>query len=423
MNIFPSQSKIQHAFVHPGKLPAAFCLVVLLFVGLSHSAQAQYQLHGTVIDKDTQQPLPFASIGVKNTGNGTASNENGEFVLNLKSLPQTLIVSELAHVRDTVRITSVDKPIQIALGTATIALPEVKVGSYAFQLVDRAYRQMQKNYDKKFYGKAFYRQVTRINDEPTELQEVVWNVKSNNARIEGTDIAQGRYAAKPSLMNFSNFSLYTKSYGLYDAQADSTKSLALLSPNLVKNYYLELVGILEQGEGGIAEIKFETRPELTKYHAEGTIWLDVDTYKVVRFKIATPNFTANASNPAYKFKNTKLEFDMAFQNSEEPASPLDYIKTNLTFDILQPGKPVAKMNVSSFTFFYETSETPADVSYAKVSTRDRDLEAIKSTKYDPEFWANNSVVKRTPLEDEVIESFEQKGAFGTMVPPKAKSSK
>ncbi|TGE22452.1 hypothetical protein E5K00_19645 [Hymenobacter aquaticus] len=396
--------------------PAALLLVLgLLF---AQFAQAQ-QLRGVVLDKDSNQPLPFASVSVPGTTLGTTTNTEGEFSLKVNKLPITLLISELGHVRDTLRVTSNAELLRVSLASATITLPEVKVGSYAFRLVDRAFRQLQRSYSRKFYGKAFYRQTTRIGGEPTELQEVVWNVKSTTARIEGTAIAQGRYAAKQSLTSFSNFSLYTKSYGLYDANADTLKSLALLSPNAVKNYLLDLKGVVagpDSTKGGIAEIDFETRPELTRYKAQGTIWIDVDSYKVVRYRMTTPNFTASTSNVNQKFRNTKLDIEMSFQNTEEPIAPLEYMKVNLSAELTTPGKPATPLTVSSFTFFYDTSTTPTSIPYARVSVQDRDLEAIKSIKYDPEFWANNPVVKRTPVEDEVIQSFEKRGAFGTMVP-------
>ncbi|WP_179197763.1 carboxypeptidase-like regulatory domain-containing protein [Hymenobacter crusticola] len=405
-------------FLQAGKRLVASFLFLVLLLGLGHTARAQYQVRGVTLDKETNQPLPFVSIAVKGTTLGTASNENGEFSLSLPSLPRTLIVSEISHVRDTVRVTSADKPLQIALASASITLPEVKVASYAFQLADRAYEQMRKNYEQSFYGKAFYRQVTRIDNEPTEIQEMVWNVKSNNARIQGTSIAQGRYAAKQALMSFKDFSFYTKAYGLYDPGVDSTTSLSLLGPNTVKNYYLEIVGILERGEGGIAEISFETRPEVKNYYAKGTIWVDVDTYKVERFRITTPNYSGKSNNPAFKFKDKELQIDMSFQNTADAASPLDHIKTTLNFVIERPGKVRTKMNVSAFTFFYDTSRNPTNIEYDRASLDTKDLDEIRSVKYDPEFWANNAVVKRTPVEDEVIKSFEEKGAFGTMLPPK-----
>jgi CarboxypepD_reg-like domain len=167
---------------------------LLLTVLLTPAAHAQVQLRGSVVDKDTRETLPFSSVVVRGTTLGTTTNTDGQFTLNVPKLPVTLLVSELGHLKDTIRVTSAGSPLQVALATAAVALPEVKVGSYPFQLVDRAYRQIKASYGRKFYGKAFYRQITRIDKQPTELQEVVWNVKSSNARIEGTAMAQGRYA-------------------------------------------------------------------------------------------------------------------------------------------------------------------------------------------------------------------------------------
>ncbi|UYZ63439.1 carboxypeptidase-like regulatory domain-containing protein [Hymenobacter weizhouensis] len=390
--------------------------VLVLLLGLAHLGRAQVQLRGTVRDKETREVLPFATVAVPGSGNGTTTNLEGEFTLTVASLPVTLLVSELGHVRDTIRVTSASEPLALALAPATVVLPEVKVGSYPFQLVDRAFRHLQRNYRRQYFGKAFYRQITRISNEPTELQEVVWNVKSNPARMEGTTLAQGRYAGRPAITNFSNFSLYTRSFGLYDPRQDSTKSLALLSPNVEKNYLLELVGIVGQDStGGVAEIKFETRPELTKYRAEGTVWIDINTYQVVRYRMSTPNFTATTNNPSQQYRNPRLNIEMDFQDGEAAVAPLELMKVDLTAELTQPGKPATPISVSSFTFFYDQGTTPTGLPYARVSVDDRDLDAIRAKPYDPEFWANNPVVKRTPAEDEVIAAFEKKGAFGTMV--------
>ncbi|GAA4371759.1 hypothetical protein GCM10023186_00550 [Hymenobacter koreensis] len=387
-------------------------------MALGHASQAQYLLKGTTIDKDTKEVIPFTSIGVKGSSNGTTSNANGEFTLRVSTLPVTLMVSELSHQRDSVVVTSAEPALQIALASASIVLPEVEIKSYAATLVTRAYSHMKANYSRNFYGKAYYRQITRLDNDPTELQEMIWNVKSSNARIEGTSLAQARYAAKDAIINFRDFSFYTRAYGLYDANVDSTKSLALLSPNAAENYILELVGVIQQGDRDVAEISFETSPKLKTYRAKGTVWIDVDSYKVARFHITTPNFTGSANNPTYKFKNTQLEFDIVFQNSPGPVSPLDHISTNLSFDIERPGVKPKRMAVSAYTFFFDTGETPAAAAvYRKPALQEKDLDEIRKTKYDPEFWANNPVVKRTPLEDEVAESFEKKGAFGTMVKP------
>ncbi|MET4107244.1 carboxypeptidase-like regulatory domain-containing protein [Hymenobacter sp. UYP22] len=393
-----------------------FGLLLILF-SLAHVAQAQVQLRGVVRDKDTKEALPFASVAVPGTTNGTTTNLEGEFTLVVKQLPTTLLFSELNHVKDTLRITSAAEPLNILLAEATVVLPEVKVASFPFQLVDRAFRNLQRNYRRNYYGKAFYRQITRIDNQPTELQEVVWNVKSNPARIVGTTLAQGRYAAVQAPINLSNFSVYTRKFGLFDPSQDSTTSLALMSPNVEKTYLLELKGIVgEDSTGGVAEINFETRPEV-KYRSQGTIWIDIETYQVVRYRMTQPSFTGSTNNPRQKFEDAKLDIEMTFRstNGKGEVAPLELMKMNLNTNLTEPGKAPLAINVSSFTYFFEQSSKVQSLPYARANLNDRDLDAIRAKPYDPEFWADNPVVKRTPAEEEVVSAFEKKGAFGSMV--------
>ncbi|RSK36246.1 carboxypeptidase-like regulatory domain-containing protein [Hymenobacter metallilatus] len=390
--------------------------LLFLLLGLTFRGQAQVQLRGVVRDKDTKEALPFASVAVPGTTNGTTTNLEGEFTLVVKQLPVTLLFSELNHVKDTLRITSAAETLNISLAEATVVLPEVKVASFPFQLVDRAFRNLQRNYRRSYYGKAFYRQITRIDKQPTELQEVVWNVKSNPARIVGTTLAQGRYAAVQAPINLSNFSVYPRKFGLFDPGQDSTTSLALLSPNVEKNYLLELKGIVgEDSTGGVAEITFETRPEV-KYRAQGTIWIDIETDQVVRYRMVQPSFTGSTNNPRQQFTNAKLSIEMTFhQGGKAAVAPLELIKMDLTTDLTEPGKQPLAISVSSFTYFFDQSTKAQSLPYARANLTDRDLDAIRAKPYDPEFWANNPVVKRTPAEDEVVSAFEKKGAFGSMV--------
>ena len=398
---------------------ARFLVWLLPLLALAQLGQAQVQVRGVVRDRETQEVLPFASIAIIGTTNGTTSNLEGEFTLVVKQLPAMLLVSELGHVRDTVRVTSAAVPLNIGLASAAVALPEVKVASFPFQLVDRAFRNLQRNYRRTYYGRAFYRQITRIDNEPIELQEVVWNVKSNPARIEGTTLAQGRYAAVPAAISLSNFSVYSRRYGLFDANQDSATSLALMSPNVEKNYLLELKGILgEDSTGGVAEISFETRPEVA-YRAQGTVWIDIETNQIVRYRVVQPSFTGSTNNPRQEFTNAKLTIEMAFkEGGAAGVGPLELIKMDLSTDLTEPGKEPLAIKVSSFTYFYDQSTKVQRLPYARASLTDRDLQAIKAKPYDPEFWANNPVVKRTPAEDEVVAAFEKKGAFGSMVKKK-----
>ena len=100
------------------------------------------------------------------------------------------------------------------------------------------------------------------------------------------------------------------------------------------------------------------------------------------------------------------------------AAVLAYIKVDYQATLARPIQRNVAIQASSFTYFYDSRRTPdARVTYAPVKKGEGDLAAIRQTTYDPAFWQNNPVVKRTPLEEQVMKSFEQKGAFGTMLTP------
>jgi len=77
----------------------------LLTVSLSGYGQ-KYQIEGNIRDSDTREPIPAASIILKNTASGTSSNENGKFTLTVFNFPAVLFIQCMGYVRDTLIISS-----------------------------------------------------------------------------------------------------------------------------------------------------------------------------------------------------------------------------------------------------------------------------------------------------------------------------
>ena len=177
---------------------------------LSHLAAAQGLVTGKVLDKQTRQPVPYASVVVAGTTQGTTTNAEGEFGLRVARLPAKVLAFSLGYGRDSVTVTAAGPTPPLALQAAPVALPAVEPPGYAAELLARAYRVLQHTRGQAQYGQAFYRQVTRNGGEPTEVQEAIWDVKTSSAGLDGSRLAQGRYASRPTLMNFTNFSLYAK---------------------------------------------------------------------------------------------------------------------------------------------------------------------------------------------------------------------
>ncbi|WP_046244017.1 carboxypeptidase-like regulatory domain-containing protein [Hymenobacter terrenus] len=82
-------------------------LIALFFAAAVTSGWSQqFQVKGVIIDKDTKEPLPFSSIGLKNEQVGALSNEHGQFVVPApsKNPDDSLVIIALGYARRAVYV-------------------------------------------------------------------------------------------------------------------------------------------------------------------------------------------------------------------------------------------------------------------------------------------------------------------------------
>ena len=85
--------------------------IVLLFSfcsAISFSQSSNFYISGTVINKETNQPLPGASVFAQNTTIGTVTNAEGKFSLQLPAGGYDLAVTFTGFTTDSKRVTSSD---------------------------------------------------------------------------------------------------------------------------------------------------------------------------------------------------------------------------------------------------------------------------------------------------------------------------
>ena len=86
---------------------ARLLLIVLFIAGTATLGHSQpVQIKGVIVDKDTKEPLPFTSIGLKNEQIGALSNEHGQFIVPAptKNATDSLIVVALGYARRAVLV-------------------------------------------------------------------------------------------------------------------------------------------------------------------------------------------------------------------------------------------------------------------------------------------------------------------------------
>jgi hypothetical protein len=386
----------------------SYTLLLLLLSYLTSSAQIA--LKGQIVDAETGDKIPFASISTREN-RSTLSNEMGDFSIPVNELPADLIISHLSYGKSVLKLEENGDHI-IRLKATPILLPEVRVGNYARELVSFAAQKLMQNFSLKFYGKAIYRQSTQINQQTSEWQEIIYATKSSNSRLEGTAVLKGRYAAQDAVYKFEDFSYYTKAYGLINLDTNRHAVISLTGSDL---YHYSVANLRKEGEREIAEIHFAHKLPAQANSKYGTVFIDTETYDILKITFITHSDLGSKmknKHPLWVMKmvNPKYEFELSFKDVSGGRS-IEYLKVQYRVDY-HLKKEILPIYVSSLTYLYETSTQATTMNYEKANAGGNDREVIKKFAYDPEYWKRNTVIERTPEQNRAIQNLEGKGAFG-----------
>ena len=104
--------------------------LLFLFLVFSHIVYGNQQIKGIVIDHDSKNPVPFATIYLNESTKGTISDENGRFSLSGITFPAELVVSHLSYKIKALKITRPSSDLVININKKKVDLEEVAVSDY-----------------------------------------------------------------------------------------------------------------------------------------------------------------------------------------------------------------------------------------------------------------------------------------------------
>jgi iron complex outermembrane receptor protein len=111
------------------KLLSSFLLIIAMTAG---SAFAQFEVSGTVIDEETEEPLTGVNIVIQGTSTGTATDIDGNYSLEVPSLDGTLVVTYIGYIRQEIPIDERTE-IDIVLAPDRAELDDIVVVGYGTQ--------------------------------------------------------------------------------------------------------------------------------------------------------------------------------------------------------------------------------------------------------------------------------------------------
>lgn len=400
-------------------------LFVSLFLSFSLTYGQQIELSGKIIDSKSKQGIPFANIALKEIYKGTASNSLGDFSFKVDSLPIILVITHLSYEPLEIEVKD-NKPVVFRLTPGKLLLDELVIkakgnNNYAYDLVNKAYYRISSQYKKNQYGKAFYRQISKNGEQYSELYEMFYDTRFNQNGVDDWAIQEGRYALKlssaDSFIYNKNFTLMVR---LLTVIQPKTEDLIMpISEHVREQYDLSLSEVLFVNNRRVAQIKFTKKTHVKFPAMEGEVYIDLENYNVLKIigKIVDDNLkfiTLKGENGSWE--NYEVNCEIAFKPLDDKILSLDYMRLGQNFDYYFDGVFTNQVETRSFLTYYEYYTPPKRKKLGGRLTRfnRRDSEILDNIGYNQDFWDENIIVKRTPVETEVISSFEADRSFGSI---------
>jgi hypothetical protein len=393
-------------------------LILLSLFGLESKSQS---IIGSINDSLTNEPITYAHIHNPETKQSTYSNENGEFEISYVKPSDYFVISHISYGTHKIWVTSDITNYAVQLSPRSTELNEIIITDLdPHQLVQKALKHAIKNQKTRQNAKSFYRQTTWNDTICTEMHEVFYYLTTSNQGIEKWGVNQARFASKKSLKNnkyfrFTNISALVKNLGIY-RERKKVNNVILPVTNASEEHYL--MGITSTSDDGVIGIECIAKPGVSMPIFEGKIYLTRD-YKLLRMKgVIDDDLGLLSDDPNYIFKDVKFAIDISFSNAADGIPLLEYVNIDFESNIFKNNKKKQVLNINSSLFVYEYIDDLKGVKLFKskesnIKQDDRDL--IKQAKYNPKFWKDNPIVKRTIPEEEAANTFDQNNSFGNIV--------
>ncbi|ETZ20313.1 carboxypeptidase-like regulatory domain-containing protein [Pedobacter sp. V48] len=365
------------------------------------------KLHGIVADSTNKQPLPNASIYNDQNHNATVSNDEGAFEIHTDVLPVTLSISYVGYQTKKITVTDTTQHLSIVLSPASISLDPVVVdGDGAIQLIRKAFEKTYPHATRKYYGKGYIRQFTKEGNTYTGMQEAIFNGQWQSFAMTGWQPLQTRYAnLEKSMISFTNFSFFSFMSTGYLPSNIVRKPITKKPDSLYDCRIIQYITGINMHE--IAVIMCTPKSNKTHDMFAGKIFIDTENYDVLKLEGKILNFSFDLSGPL-KLKDTEVNTIVNFKKTVDGAIVLDFADIKFTSKATFGFVTAKKLFYDAKILMYDYDDALSKEKYMIITPKIHDVGLMKNIPYSSDTWDRNTRISHTPLENEIIRSFERR---------------
>jgi len=392
----------------PGTEPPSDSLPLFLSIG------------GKIIDAETSEPLPYATIGISHRGKGTVTNFNGDFVLRIseENLDDTLSVSYVGYVNRLLPVRSLPGNVMtITMDRDFIPIPEIIIRAQdPLMIIRKTISSVASNYGTTpALLTGFYREGVYRRKEPQVYSEAVVKIyKSPYTRSLQNDQVKVIRSRKIENLEVKDTLAVRLKAGLSATLSlDGMRHLFdFLDPESFNTYEYHLTDIVTIDDQTAFVISFMQKPWVTEPLMQGDFYINVDNYSLVLAEFEVNPLYVDQTGESF-ISRLPMEYSMRpeYVRYRVRYRHIDgrYYLTHVRGDLGFSAKGRKRVFSSRFNIFFELAIT--EYRTDNVSRFDHEeLAPVYSifsktiTGYDAGYWKDFDFLKP---EDDLLEALRK----------------
>lgn len=388
-------------------------LFIILFVTGHFAVMSQgITISATVVDKETSDPLGYASIGLKSIPVGTISNDQGEFDFHIPGeyRNEVMVISMLGYKNFEAPVWSLLNGHQVLkMEKSPIILDEVVVSDTLTgeDIMDIALSRIEKNYPMQpFVMDGFYRDVKQVGGIYISLLEAA-------VRINDDDYAEPRNKFKlrerVRLIEVRQSLGYENKFTTYFDQDNLLEDL-LLHNNIRYRHFTDGEEVFSRLIREKNSFYDQNETYVISYQGDYymKLFIDIDDYAIIHFEFQQgfeDDYLGKRRNLVSKFAGIKKTMD--FRKFEGKMYP-SFISITSKINWYDSETKELKFETELSQQLLINKITPNATERIKSTEKMRNYGLqFQDQPYNKAFWDNYNVIKETPLDKKILEDLEK----------------
>jgi hypothetical protein len=373
-----------------------------------HKEEVKY-IAGIVIDEETFEPLPFATIGLKNKGRGTVTNNNGKFGLKIGHdlVNDTLAISYLGYIRTEIPVSQAfHDNFSIPMKREFISIPEIIIkNQIPHEIIYKTIAAIHHNYSNDpVYMTGFYREGVMKKRELQNYSEAIVQIykSSYSGSILGDQMKIYKSRKIENTRRSDTLAVRLKAGLSTCLELDGIRHLFdFLSRENMPDYRYRLTDIVTYDDESAYEIEFEQREDIDQPLYKGLVYINTADFAVLHVEFELNKMLIHKMKEKFVTNSIRgfdtwpvsVKYSVTYRKINDM-----YFLNHVRGDMIFSSKQNKKLFSTQFLVFFELAITDVDPENVRRFERE-ELAPIHSvfsktiTSYDPDFWGNQDFLR------------------------------